>query len=149
MVSGIVIAGLVFLAAAAGAIFKPGEWYATLNKPSWTPPNKAFPIVWIILYCMIAYSGLIIWQTGALIPIILWGVQLILNTLWSYFFFGLKKMKLAMFDVVLLLVFIIGYIIVSYPESQTASLLFVPYALWVSVAAMLNLSMIRLNPMDV
>ena len=146
MLSGIVIAGLVFAAAATGGIFKPGEWYQGLNKPTWTPPNIAFPIVWIILYCMIAYSGLVIWQTGAVVPIVLWGFQLLLNTLWSYFFFGLKKMKLAMGDIVLLLIIIFGYIIFAYPVSSFASLLFVPYALWVMLATMLNLRMIQLNP---
>ena len=146
MLTGIVIAGLVFVAALTGGIFKPGEWYKKLHKPAWTPPNIAFPIVWLILYCMIAYSGYLIWHTGALVPIILWGVQLMLNTFWSYLFFGLKKIKVALVDVTLMLLIIVSYIVVSYEVSLVASLLFVPYAIWVSVALLLNLRIIQLNP---
>lgn len=146
MLTGIVIAGLVFVAALTGGIFKPGEWYKNLQKPTWTPPNIAFPIVWLVLYCMIAYSGYLIWHSGAVMPIILWGVQLVLNTLWSYLFFGLKKIKVALVDVALMLLVIISYIVVSYEVSAVAALLFVPYAIWVSVAFLLNLRIIQLNP---
>lgn len=145
MLSGIIIAGLVFAAAATGSTFKPGEWYAGLNKPSWTPPNWAFPVVWAVLYCMIAYSGWLIWGVGAVIPIILWGLQLILNALWSYFFFGLKNMKLALIDVSFLVITTIIYIVFAYPASELAAYLFIPYVIWVFTAAMLNLRVIQLN----
>ncbi len=146
MLSAIIITGLVFAAAATGGFFKPGEWYASLDKPSWTPPNYVFPIVWIILYCMIAYSGVIIWHTGESVPILLWGTQLLLNALWSFLFFGRRNMTLAMVDIFLLLICIIAYIFVAFSVSEIAAVLFIPYGIWVAVAAALNWRIIQLNP---
>lgn len=149
MLSGIIIAGLVCVAAATGGIFKPGEWYQGLNKPSWTPPGWAFPVVWTILYCMIAYAGWLVWGLGATLSIVFWGLQLLVNGLWSYFFFGAKDMRKALVDVVLLWALIVAFIIVTFSVSQLAALLFLPYLLWVSTAAFLNLRMIQLNPDEV
>ena len=146
MLSAIIITGLVFAAAATGGIFKPGEWYASLVKPSWTPPNYVFPIVWIILYCMIASSGVIIWHTGEPVPILLWGTQLLLNALWSILFFGRRNMTLAMVDISLLLICILAYIFVAFSSSVIAAVLFIPYGIWVAVAAALNWRIIQLNP---
>jgi len=146
MWSAIVIGVLVFTAAATGGIFKPGEWYETLNKPSWTPPDWAFPVVWTLLYCMIGYSGWLVWQQGLMVSVFFWGAQLIINGLWSYLFFGAKNMKAGMVDVILLWLVIAAYIVSTYPSSALASLLFVPYLAWVSIAAFLNLRMIQLNP---
>lgn len=137
---------LVFLAAMSGAVFKPGPWYDTLRKPSWTPPKWAFPTVWSILYVMIAYAGWDIWtKAGWSFAIALWGGQLILNGCWSWFFFGLKRMDLALFELGLLWLTILGFIVTAWPISALASLLFVPYLLWVSAAGLLNLSVLRLN----
>jgi len=146
MWSAIVIGVLVFAAAATGGIFKPGEWYETLNKPSWTPPDWAFPVVWSILYCMIGYSGWLVWQQGLIFSVFLWGAQLVVNGLWSYLFFGAKNMKAGMVDVILLWSVIAAYIVFTYPSSALAALLFVPYLVWVSIAGLLNLRMIQLNP---
>lgn len=148
MLSGIIIAGLVLAAAATGSIFKPGEWYDGLNKPWWTPPGWAFPVVWTILYCMIAYAGWLVWGVSATLSIVLWGAQLVINGLWSYFFFGAKDMRKALVDVVLLWALIAAFIIVTYSISQLAALLFMPYLLWVSIAAFLNFRMIQLNPAE-
>jgi len=148
MLSGIVIAGLVFAAAATGGMFKPGEWYQSLNKPSWTPAAWVFPVVWTILYCMIAYAGWLAWKANATLAIVIWGMQLILNGLWSYLFFGLKNMRAAMVDIVFLWGLIAGFIFVSYPASNMAALFFLPYLAWVSVATLLNLRMIQLNPTE-
>jgi tryptophan-rich sensory protein len=149
MLSGFVIAGLVLAAAATGGFFKPGEWYDSLNKPVWTPPSWAFPVVWTVLYCMIGYAGWLVWGLGATFAFVIWVSQLLVNGLWSYLFFGAKNMKAGMVDVVLLWAFIAAFIIVTYPVSQLAALLFLPYLLWVSIAALLNLRMIQLNPSEV
>ncbi len=146
MLSGIIIAGLVFAAAATGGLFKPGVWYDGLNKPVWTPPSWAFPVVWTILYCMIAYAGWLVWNLDATLSIALWICQLLVNGFWSYLFFGAKNMKAGMVDVVLLWALIAAFIIVTYPISQLAAILFMPYLLWVSIASLLNLRMIQLNP---
>lgn len=74
----------VFLTACTGAIFKPGAWYDALEKPSWTPPDWAFPVVWSILYLFIAVAGWLVWQeAGWSVPIGLWAAQLVLNGAWS------------------------------------------------------------------
>ncbi|MAW88434.1 MAG: sensory protein TspO [Phyllobacteriaceae bacterium] len=147
MISFIAFAAMVFAAALSGAIFKPGAWYHGLEKPSWTPPDWAFPVVWTVLYVMIAVSGWLVWrEAGWGAAMGLWGLQLVLNALWSALFFGMRRMDLAFVDVVALLGCIVAYIAVAAPVSGLAALLFVPYAAWVATAAMLNLTVWRMNP---
>lgn len=141
-----IFAILVFLTAMSGALFQPGAWYASLQKPSWTPPNWAFPVVWTILYIFIAIAGYQVWtKVGWSTAMAFWAVQLVLNGVWSYFFFGIQRMDLALIDVGLLWVAILGFIVFAWPVSTLASLLFVPYLLWVSLATVLNLTVLRLN----
>lgn len=145
--SAIVIAVLVLAAAATGAVFKPGPWYESLRRPDWTPPNWAFPVVWSVLYIAIGVSGWLVWQAQGLgLAMGLWLLQLVLNAAWSWLFFGLRRMDLAFVDVCALLLSILAYIAVAAQLSQTAALLFVPYAVWVATAATLNRSVWRLNP---
>lgn len=147
MWSLIIIVAMVFCAAATGGIFKPGDWYEGLEKPSWTPPNWAFPVVWSILYIMIIAAGWIVWQRAGLGPVmVLWGLQLVLNGLWSALFFGARRMDIALVDVAALWLSIALFILLAWPISVTAVLLFVPYLVWVSAAAALNYSVFRLNP---
>lgn len=144
--SAIIIALLVLAAASTGALFKPGEWYRGLQRPSWTPPNWAFPVVWSLLYIAIGISGWLVWQAlGAGLAIMLWLVQLVLNAAWSWLFFGRHRMDLAFADICLLLLTIFAYIAVASSISPLAALLFVPYAAWVALAAALNRSVWRLN----
>lgn len=139
--------GLVFAAAASGAIFKPGAWYDTLQKPSWNPPDWAFPVVWSVLYIMIAVAGVLIWRAeGFGVAMAFWGAQLVLNAVWSALFFGVKRMDWAFFEVCLLWLSIVGFIAVAWPVSSTAALLFVPYLVWVTIAATLNRTVWRMNP---
>ncbi|MEM5492660.1 TspO/MBR family protein [Hoeflea sp. AS16] len=145
--SAIIIALLVLATASSGALFKPGEWYRGLRRPSWTPPNWAFPLVWSILYIAIGLAGWLVWQAeGMGIAMMLWLAQLVFNAAWSWLFFGRKRMDLAFVDVSLLLITIIGFILVAAPVSQAAALLFLPYAAWVATAATLNRSVWKLNP---
>lgn len=138
---------IVFAAASSGALFKPGEWYESLRKPDWTPPKWAFPVVWSILYVLIAYAGWLVWTTvGWSLPMALWVLQIVANALWSYFFFGLRRMDLALIDVGILWLSVALFILAAWPVVPLASLLFVPYLAWVSAAAMLNYSVRRLNP---
>lgn len=147
MVSAIVISIAVFLTACSGAVFKPGEWYLSLKKPSWTPPGWAFPVVWTILYIMIAYSGWLIWQAGGFgFVFALWVSQLVLNAAWSWLFFGRKRMDQAMIDVSFMWLIIVAYITAAAPISQMAAMLFAPYLIWVTIAAALNLKVWQMNP---
>jgi tryptophan-rich sensory protein len=141
-----IVIALVVAAAMSGALFKPGAWYETLRKPSWTPPNWAFPVVWTILYLFIAIAGWLIWQgSGWSLALGLWGLQLVLNAAWSALFFGMRRMDLALVDVVALLAAILAFIVVALPVSLAAAMLFAPYALWVATASMLNFSVWRMN----
>jgi tryptophan-rich sensory protein len=145
--SAIVFVIIVLAAASSGAIFKPGAWYDGLRKPNWTPPKWAFPVVWTILYLFIGYAGWLVWtEAGWALPLVLWGVQMIANALWSFFFFGIRRMDLALVDVGILWLSIALFILAAWPVAPLASLLFVPYLVWVSAAAMLNHSVRSLNP---
>ncbi len=141
---------MCFAAAMTGAFFGPGKWYERLEKPPWTPPNWAFPVVWMILYGMIAVSGWILWTappgTEIALPLGLWGLQLALNAAWSPVFFGLRRLDLGMVVVSGMWVSILATIVACWPVSWLAALLLVPYLVWVTIAAALNLSVWRRNP---
>jgi len=142
-----IIVALVIAAASSGAIFKPGAWYESLEKPSWTPPNWAFPVVWTILYIFIATAGVLVWrEAGWSAAIAVWGLQLVLNAAWSGLFFGMKRMDLAFGEVILLFASILAFMALAAPISGLAALLFLPYAAWVATAAFLNLTVWRMNP---
>jgi translocator protein len=136
--------------ASSGALFRPGAWYESLRKPWWRPPNWLFGPAWTVLYLMIAASGWLVWReaglAGAGLPLALYAAHLLINAAWSGFFFGMRRMDLALVDVALLWLSIAGMIRLFHPISTTAAWLLVPYLGWVSFAAYLNLTMLRLNP---
>jgi len=149
----IVCLALTFSAAFIGSLFTREaipDWYANLNKPSFTPPNWLFGPVWTILYLLMALSAFIVWQKGLANPAVrialtIYLLQLILNALWSVIFFGLKMPWLSFIEILLLLT-AIGLTILSFARvSITAALLLVPYILWVSFAAVLNFFIWILN----
>ena len=87
-----------FVAGSTGGLFPPGEWYQNLKKPRWTPPNWMFPVAWMTLYVLMAYAGARLSQIdGAGTALALWSLQIALNALWTPVFFGLKKIKLALY----------------------------------------------------
>lgn len=137
---------LVVITAGSGVFFKPGEWYRGLRKPVWTPPNWLFGPVWSVLYIMIAVAGWLVWRADPGGPAIwLWGAQLIVNGLWSWLFFGRRRMDLAFGDLILMWLMIAAFILVARDGSPVASLLFVPYLVWVTIAGALNLTVWRMN----
>lgn len=141
-----IFAALVIAAALTGMLFQPGEWYASLDKPSWTPPAAAFGIAWTLLYITIAFAGWLEWRGAegrADSAVIAWGAQLILNAAWSWLFFGLHRIGLAFIDILLLLIAIIAFMITA--RSRIARWLFLPYALWVTFAGVLNFSILLSN----
>lgn len=138
---------LVAAAATTGAMFQPGPWYESLSKPWWTPPNWAFPVVWSTLYVMIAAAGWLVWRAeGVGLALGLWVAQLVFNAAWSWIMFSRREIALALFDAVAMWVTILAFIIVAWPVSRTASLLFLPYIAWVSTAIALNWSVLARNP---
>ncbi|WP_337877037.1 TspO/MBR family protein [Elioraea sp.] len=138
-----------FAAATTGAVFRPGPWYDRLDKPSWTPPDWAFPVAWTLLYIAIGVAPWLVWRAaglaGAALPLAVWAVQLALNAAWSWLFFGLRRMDLAFAEVVALWLSIALMIALFLPISVTAGLLMVPYLVWVSFAAVLNLAVWQRN----
>lgn len=144
---------IVFIAMAAAAAlvasqFGPGPWYAALQKPSWTPPNWLFGPVWSVLYIASAVAGWSVWRSKAVSvtkPILLWLLQVILNGLWSWLFFGLRRPELALIDIIALLITICCFIATANGPSRVAAWLFVPYALWVGFATALNFAIWQLN----
>ena len=130
-----------------GATNLPGAWYAGLQKPPFNPPNLVFAPTWTVLYVMIAVAG---WRTylqeeTTALPMQLWLAQMILNFLWSPVFFTLHHMTFALAIILTLLAVIVGFIWVQWDENRVAAVLFIPYAVWVAFASLLNYSIYRLN----
>lgn len=139
---------LNFAAASSGGAFRPGAWYASLAKPGWTPPNWAFPVVWLIIFTLNTFAGWLVWNAagGAALPALaVYAGSLAINAAWSWLFFGRRRMDLALIDVVALWLSIAAVIALFAPISSLAALLVAPYLLWVTIAACLNLRMIQLN----
>lgn len=129
-----------------GANNAPGGWYAALNKPSFNPPNWVFAPVWSALYVMIAIAGWRMWMRergGAAMAT--WFVQVALNFLWSPIFFGLQRPGAALIVMAALLVTIAMFIAQTWASDRISAWLFVPYAAWVTFAAVLNASIVLLN----
>ena len=125
------------------------QWYKTLKKAPWSPPNYVFGIVWPILYTLMAISVALVWSNKKCYPycspITFFLVQLAFNLIWTTIFFKWQMPKLAFLD----LLIIMGITIYTYkqflPISKTAGYLLIPYMLWLCVAFSLNLYIILMN----
>ena len=124
-------------------------WYPTLAKPSWTPPDWIFGPVWSCLYIMIAVAGWLIYRAEyshkRTIALMLYGGQLALNFIWSFLFFSLRSPTLGLIDIILLWLLISLTIIKAWPVRPLASLLLIPYLVWVTYATSLNAGIWLLN----
>ncbi|WP_122246112.1 tryptophan-rich sensory protein TspO [Pseudomonas savastanoi] len=142
---------LIFLlacsaAAATGIIFKPGAWYESLQKPSFTPPNWAFPVVWTVIYLLLAWAGYrLTLLPGSQIVLALWAAQIALNTLWTPVFFGANRIVVAMVILALLWIVVATMIVMALRLDIITGLILFPYLVWLSVAAALNFSILRHN----
>lgn len=129
-----------------GFFTAPGPWYEALAKPSFNPPNWLFGPVWTVLYVLIAIAGWRIWRahrgSGAMK---LWWLQLVLNFLWSPVFFGAEQVGLALVVILALLATILAFIAIAWRIDKSAAWLFVPYAMWVAFASLLNAAILMLN----
>lgn len=127
-----------------------GSWYASIEKPPFNPPNWVFAPVWTTLFVMMAIAGWRVWRKGhdtrRRQALIAFAVQLGLNLAWSFLFFGLQRIDLAMLEIVILLVAIGITTVLFWKIDRLAGALFVPYGLWVSFATLLNVSLWFLNP---
>ena len=135
---------LMSIGSAIGNLTKSGidTWYHTLNRSALTPPNYVFGIAWSILYFMIALSGWLIWKLDSRsnLQLIkrLYIAQLILNWSWSPLFFGYRLTGVAFFCLVMIVVLVAILIVKLRKTSTAASVLLMPYLLWLLFAGHLN-----------
>lgn len=149
----VVLAGLIILCLVTGFIGSLASmdaiptWYATINKPSWNPPNWVFGPVWTILYIMMAVAAWRVWLTHDRVKpaLTLFFIQLAFNLAWSLIFFGLRSPGGALIEVVPFWAAILATMLAFFGRDKWAGLLFVPYLAWVSFAAVLNFAIWRLN----
>lgn len=124
------------------------KWYASLNKSSLTPPGWVFPVVWNILYFMMAVAAWLVWRrrgSGRTAALVLFGVQLAFNAAWSGLFFGLQNPAAAMADLAALWLAIIATVVMFLRISTPAGLLMLPYLAWATFAAYLNATLVAMN----
>jgi len=126
-------------------------WYATLEKPVFTPPNWLFAPAWGTLYLLMGIAAFIIWRRGleniqVRRALLIFLVQLILNALWSVVFFGFESPIYGFIVIVGLWIAILFTILEFSRISTAAMVLLLPYILWVSFASALNASIWILNP---
>lgn len=137
---------IIGVGAVIGVSTAPGEWYASLDKPPFNPPNWVFGPIWFALYVLIAIAG---WRTFLPEPkgtgMRLWYGQMLLNWLWSPTWFSLHLPWLALLVIVAILALIGAFIANRWQRDRLAAWLFVPYAAWVAFATVLNLSIAILN----
>ena len=123
-------------------------WYAGLEKPWFNPPNAAFPIAWGILYTLMAVAAWLVWRRdhpGRRAALTAFFVQLVINVLWSFAFFGAHSPLLGLVVIVLLIAAIVWTIRAFAPVSRPAAWLLAPYLAWVLFATALNLAILVLN----
>ncbi len=142
---------LIFLiacgaAATTGMVFKPGQWYAQLNKPKFTPPNWVFPVAWTTIYLLLAWVGYRLTMIpGSEMVLALWAAQIALNTLWTPVFFGAQRIVAAMIILVLLWLVVAVMVVLALRLDVITGLILFPYLAWLCVAAALNFSIMRNN----
>jgi benzodiazapine receptor len=148
----IICLGVPLTVGFAGSFFTNSsmDWYQTLQKPVFNPPNWVFAPVWTVLYLLMGISLFLVWQRGfanaagktALACFIL---QLVFNTLWTPIFFGVKQPLVAFADIIVLWLAAVATVASFYRVSKLSAILLVPYIVWVSFAAVLNAAICVLN----
>lgn len=124
--------------------------YSELKQPSFSPPSWVFGPVWAILYTLMGISAYLVYKQGIKNPdvktaLVFFSIQLFLNFLWSIIFFGLSNPMLAFIEIVILWGFIMAMIISFKKVNRIAAYLQIPYFLWVTFAAILNLTIWLIN----
>ncbi len=140
---------LTFSAAAFGAQFMPGSWYAALAKPALNPPGWLFGLVWPLLYVLMSVAAWLLWRASRgprRLGLALHLLQLVLNALWSWFFFGLQQPLAALVDLLLLWLAVLLLMLCCLRSQRAAAILLLPYLLWLSFAFYLNAGIVSLNP---
>jgi translocator protein len=136
--------------ALGGFLTQLSPWYYALKMPEWQPPGPAFGIIWTTIYALATTCAVMVWRTvhnradGTRI-LGVFGVNISLNLLWSYLFFTLQRPDWALYMVGIFWLSILAVMIVVWPRNKVASLLLLPYLIWVAIASFLNLEIVLLN----
>ena len=133
-----------------GGLTELGPWYFALKHPDWKPPDPYFGVIWTAIFTLCAISGAMAWQASQTREqqkriLVLFGANAMLNILWSAIYFKLQRPDYAVFEVVFLWLSIVALIVGLWRISRWASVLLLPYLVWVSIATALNLATVRLN----
>jgi translocator protein len=150
LIGAVVLCNLAGLLGAMVTSTGPGSWYESLVKPGFNPPSWLFAPVWTLLFILMGISLFLVIMEGkkgrdVRIPLILFGIQLVLNILWSFAFFGAQSPLAGLLVILFLLIFIIATMVAFFPVRQAATWLLVPYLVWVSFATLLNYAIYTLN----
>lgn len=147
---GLITAGAALYGARYSRNASRDRWYRQLDKPSFTPPESAYPIIWTTLFALIAWSGWRVWSAAPSRDrdraLKLWISQLASNAQWSKLFFGEHRPKVALSDAVALESQVISYIITARKVDRAAAGAFIPYGAWLAFATLLNAEIARRNP---
>lgn len=150
LLAAIVVCNLGGIIGALVTTTGEGSWYAAIEKPPFNPPGFVFGPVWTTLYILMGISLYLVWMEGTgrrdvRLALTVFFIQLGLNTLWTFLFFGLQSPFLGLVEILILWIFILATIVVFYPINKTAAFLLVPYLAWVTFAAFLTCSIWILN----
>ena len=141
-----------FTASGVGALasIQARPFYGQLTQPDWSPPPWLFAPVWTVLYLLMGISAWLVWRSGGFVQnrtaLTLFLAQLVFNALWSWLFFTWHLGLVALLDIAVLWTLIAATLFTFWQVRPLAGGLLVPYLLWVSFAALLNLSLWQLNP---
>ncbi|MFC3593419.1 TspO/MBR family protein [Novosphingobium piscinae] len=147
---GIAVMAALLVALLGGTITDLGPWYESLHKPAFTPPRPVFPIAWTTIFALAALAGVTAWRAAPNVRISdtlvgLFALNGFLNVMWSLLFFRLQRPDWAFVELLLLWLSIAVLIVYCLRLSRLASMLLVPYLVWVSAAGALNWGVVQLN----
>ena len=155
--SSLVLIAFILVCLAAGGIGgiataeNVSGWYRTIEKPSWNPPGWLFGPVWTSLYLMMAIAAWLVWKDQNSLPprkrtaLILFGIQLALNSLWSFVFFEWHQLGWSLVEILVLWIAIVATLLSFFRIRKAAGWLLVPYLAWVSFASFLTYTIWTLN----
>jgi len=149
----IITIGVSELAGIVGSVFTISQiptWYATIAKPGINPPSWIFGPVWTTLFFLMGISAFLVWRKGlerkdVRIALFIFGLQLVLNTIWSIIFFGMHNIGGALVEIVFLWLAIVWTIFAFHKISRASAYLLLPYILWVTFAGYLTYSLWMIN----
>jgi benzodiazapine receptor len=155
LVAAIIVPQLIGGLGALATARSVNTWFRRLRKPSWNPPGAIFGPIWTTLYLMMGIASWLVFRAGqerrapqvqVESALKLYGVQLVFNLLWSFIFFGMRNLRLAMAEIVVLWSFILATLVNFVQINPLAGVLLLPYQLWTTFATALNAALWRLNP---